>query len=301
MGQLGLARDSAKAGGFVPKIYTPSNKLPAAAIFVIFLFCAAASSLTAVPCALAIIHIPLILLNLLSTAAWAFFAALIAFWSIHITKPRFPAAAGLLAVLGSLVGWCVHWAFWLSSHFKGGSATFWGLLPRSGEIMELAAQINSWGTWAPMWSDSFMSGAPLMIVWAGELFVFAAVICAFAKREAGLPFDEAALAWRRDVGSANKMFAAPSGNDEFSALMEKIKGGDFSYFVGAPLTENIGERHLELTIFAAHGALKACGTKAYGAAVLLSPKNKGGAERETLIQYEALPASLAKALAAKMA
>lgn len=281
----------------MPKTYSPSGEFPASAIFGVFFSYAAISSILAVPYALAIIYVPLVFLNVISIVAWCLAASAVAGYSIKIAKGRNPAAAGFLAVLGSLVGYYVHWAFWLSVHSQEGYTMFGALLGRPMEVFSRALEINSAGTWGIR--GGHVSGAMLWIVWAAELMIYLCVAFFWAKETAEEPFDETGQVWYKKADTKNNLFAAPSDKDELGAVTRKIQNNDYSYFADAPLAQSKEEKHFELTLWTAPSVVDA-----YGTVVLQTPVQKGKKvelEPEHVIKYGALPYSLANTLVAKMA
>jgi hypothetical protein len=289
-------------GAAVPVTYTP-NEISHSAMWRVFTSCAAGSVALAIPYTAAIIYLPMFV-KFLSWLVWIFFSAFLGQNSVAKEKAHSPFAACCMAVLGSLVGWYVHWALWLNWHAGGGPGAFFDLLWSPADMAARAANICQVGTWAIFGGDPICRGWRLLVFWAAELLFYVSLAAVCAYGEATVPFDESQQVWYTQVSAANNLFALPRTQKEFDAVADEIRSNDFSYFVGAPFHQSEYGEYFSLSLWTAP-----CAPLAYLTVVFHHNRKQGFFEScfyekdvhsRTIIRYGALPASLAKTLEAKM-
>jgi hypothetical protein len=270
----------------------------------VFMTRAEASLALAAPCAAAIVCVPVIA-EMLFFGVWVFLSPRLARFSIVRAKARGPFAACFLAMLGSLVGWHVHWAWRLNWHAGGGPGAFLDLLWRPAEMLSRAASIYPFGTWAMLGGVRYSSGWRLLSSWALELLACLSAAAAEACKTAAAPFDEGQQVWNKEADTENSRFALPGAQKELDGAARNIKNNDFTYFVGAPLYPHEDGKYFSLALWTSPGAPRACLTaKVCGArekGVLELGSSRLGVRAQSLIRLGALPASLAKTLEENMA
>ncbi|MDR2198614.1 MAG: hypothetical protein LBR53_04005 [Deltaproteobacteria bacterium] len=276
--------------------YKPSNHVSPSSILFIPLTAALASVVLGYLYVLGVRHIPFIYINIVTLFAWGAASMAIAKLVIRGTKARNPFVAGFLGVLGGLVGYYVHWAFWLRSLDLGFSVGEY--LKDPGFMIQLIREINEEGTWGIGKSWRVVNGTPLLIVWIVEFVLYLWTLIHGVNGPAGEPFDETSGKWfekRKPKGGA---FELPPSSEELETALRNFSNGDFSYFLTAPM--NLEPRSESpcflLTLYTSPDSYEAYAT--------LEMKTPGGGKNDkmketTVVKLEALSKAQADSILAR--
>ncbi|MDR2442423.1 MAG: hypothetical protein LBE31_02745 [Deltaproteobacteria bacterium] len=179
-------------------VQEPSRFSPLAFILVPLVF-AIVSSLTAIPYALAIWHNPIIYLGIILPGIWALVICAGSRWSLKICNVQSVLLAGLLAIIGSLVGFLLHWAVFTDLVFNRSFIDFNAKYPNSEVRMTSGVTepeeikfyivnykdtikiMNDIADEDGLWTikDAPVTGLVLKLFWLGEAIVFVAAIFIF--------------------------------------------------------------------------------------------------------------------------
>jgi hypothetical protein len=156
-------------------------------IFGVLISYAVVSAILGILYSEAIWYSPLPNLNLLFLLSYAFLTSFIAGFSIRIFKARFPMDASLFAVAGSVLGFYVSWAAWLSLvhnslkidqywfgwviDSKFDPETILYFLTNPSVMWGLAAGVYREGLWVFRLFTP-VSGLMILLIWATEFFLF---------------------------------------------------------------------------------------------------------------------------------
>ncbi|MDR2350087.1 MAG: hypothetical protein LBF41_05600 [Deltaproteobacteria bacterium] len=248
----------------MPEFYKSSNKLPISALVAIPVAFAVVSSVLGVIYAMGIWYCPIIYVNALICFAWAGLTAALAGRAIKATNGRFPFAVGLLALVGALVGYYVHWCVWLTFVIKSidvGSRSLSGLkisldpeaflnfFLNPADSRDFVVAIHERGLWALGKGKTLVNGTFLTVVWGIEILIYAITTLVYACSTAGEPFSEAGNRWFDKTLFKNNEFKAPDDPEENRAVARNIMNGDLGYFLEAPLVTDKSENAFSLEIF----------------------------------------------------
>ncbi|MDR2350088.1 MAG: hypothetical protein LBF41_05605 [Deltaproteobacteria bacterium] len=244
------------------QFYKSTNKLPLAALIGIPVSFAVLTSIFAVIYALGIWYCPIVYINALICFGWAFVSAILAGIVIKATKARFPFAVGLLALVGALVGYYVHWCVWLSlvanpfvSRDIGdiGSALapdfILNFILHPTYAWDFAVEVNKQGVWTLGKAKTLVNGPFLTIIWGVEFLIYAISVWLFSFTKAMDPFSEETNAWYKKAKYKNNEFVAPDDPQEHAKVVNKIAEGDLSYFLDAPILLATCDHTFKLEIY----------------------------------------------------
>jgi hypothetical protein len=177
------------------------------AIILVPLATAVAGILLSVPYAFAIWHNPLVYVGVFLPVIWGALIYVLAGWSVTATRLRNPALAALLAVLGTLPGFVLHWAVYadlfintrpdialfaypdeVAMAFNLDKVTFQDvrlILNNWLDTFNLFKAVSEDGIWSV---KSFeVKGLVLRLVWLAELLILLATVGKeFAKKSFAL-------------------------------------------------------------------------------------------------------------------
>ncbi|MDR2349207.1 MAG: hypothetical protein LBF41_01100 [Deltaproteobacteria bacterium] len=239
---------------------------------------------------------------------WSYLTAAICSRVVTITHFRSPAAAAFLAFVGALVGYYCHWAYWTLLENSGtvspdlylnGSPivqNFMDYASHPKKLFHAVAAINETGSWSLKPHGQRTKGLLLLFFWVLEFIIYMRAILILPINAANRPYCERGKDWFAKEDSTNKIFALPSNPNDRISVINRVSGGDFTFFAFAKLG-NKSEPGLKLTIYTAPEALTA-----YGDVELSNvPKNqRGNAKKKTIIKYGSMPSKLGEQLLAKM-
>ncbi|MDR2350085.1 MAG: hypothetical protein LBF41_05590 [Deltaproteobacteria bacterium] len=221
---------------------------------------------------------------------WSLITAVGVFKVIRATKARHRNAVGILAFLGGLVGYYVHWCVWLALAIKttwvgADGLAFLKSASRVGtaarlflnptETLDLVFEIRKEGLRALWFGEGVPRGFLLTCCWSAEFLIYVCHTGKLSRAMAELPFCEAGNGWYRIVSVKRNKFKVPeSWGDEILPLFEaatKIRLGMMDYFLETPFVtdENEDSFILDLLVFPSSrvayatvwASLKGCGRK----------------------------------------
>ncbi|MDR2353169.1 MAG: hypothetical protein LBF22_08415 [Deltaproteobacteria bacterium] len=214
---------------------------------------------------------------------WLPIVFLISIFTVKGFHVRHPFLAGILAILGGVIGLYVSWASWASLQIQipkdlkitksltqetATTSNFLTFLepyydPETLEYLlksptELAITLKSIkNTNYKLYNLNKRKPSYPYVYWTLESLFILAVLFFIFLFQAGRPYSEESHQWMKRTTPKNGTVQLPDNQIEWVSIILDIKNGDLDYFLSSPAVSRFSNKSfLKITIFTCQGALE---------------------------------------------
>lgn len=256
--------------------YEPSGFYKPYALFLIPAAAAVVSTILGILYAVFLCFHPEIFFQIPLLVLWGFLTIQLSKWAIKLGALRGPLKAAILAFIGSLAGYYVHFAFY-SALVSGGAiqpgvATFSAsLVADSFSLQTFFDLLGSPGALLKDVKEFYIFGVPdregegrneplLLLLWLVGFILYETLIVVLAYRCSGEPYEEDMMAWLVKEKLRTPFVKLPDDSKEQTAVFNRVAEGDVSYFLTTQPAARLRGSFLGMDIYFYDGAPDACVT-----------------------------------------
>ncbi|MDR2141841.1 MAG: hypothetical protein LBR11_08660 [Deltaproteobacteria bacterium] len=165
--------------------------------------------------------------------------------AIFRTLARAPKKVGILAILGAIPGYYVHFAFWISLRLNNGQVNFdlfYSLIYNIDFFISSLEKVNNIGKITLPIGLGFndmtdLDGPLLAFFWIVELAIFFIFTYLISRSYANEPFSEEENTWYQEIKFSNGRFILPLSNLKLQIIADGINNNDLTCFLDLPLVD----------------------------------------------------------------
>ena len=185
--------------------YQPSGRAPAAGTVLFLVGGVAVAWILGIVYTYVLGFVPSVYVSVLGTFGFGVGIGLVCRWAVKVGKLRSPSGVTTFAVLVTVVGLWLHWAFFCAFIFNRfdpkdcplgeGYAIFLQSPAAIGAAMSILLEEGHFSVGS---SSDNITGVVLAIVWIIEAAIIFAAVVILARAQAKVPFSEACDCWAHD-------------------------------------------------------------------------------------------------------
>jgi len=283
--------------------YKPSGKTPVGGIVIFLAGGIIAAWILGIVYTYVVEYIPFVTIRVIATIFFGVLLGVMFSPLSKIGKLRSPTKVTILAIVVTLVGLWLHWAFFCAFILnKYGSAAAYPLIPTyihllkfPSEVLHTANSILEHGHFTIGGGSTPVTGIDLAVIWVIETLIILGFSVPFAHILANSPYSETLDRW----ADAEDLPGTPPFFPDITATKKSLRAGDFSLILNAEKTSTAP--HSIITLHVVEGDPDCCYLTLANLTVTTNKKGRHQRKTTNIVKHLRITHEIAQKLRAKFA